>query len=71
MGGRVKPQFGFSFSGNVVFFVVFFFVEHVSKKKLVRGVVGWGLANPSFSDFLNFLNLTKPLSHCNIWRIVI
>ena len=48
----VKPQLGFLFlGGNSVFFVLFFFVVHVSKKKkLDRGVGVYGLDNPSFSQ---------------------
>ena len=38
----------------VMFFVVFFVVEHASKKKMDRGVGGCCLANPSFSRIFRF-----------------
>ena len=43
-------------------------------KKLDRRVGGWCLANPSFSlDFLNFFNLTKPLtcSYCDVTKLIL
>ena len=54
MGGSSPNSDYFIFFGNCVFFV-FFCVYFVlfscfqKKKKLDRGVGGWGLANPSFS----------------------
>ena len=51
VGGSSPNSKLVGFFGNFVFFVLFFFVVHVSKKKLKlnMGVAGWGLANPSFS----------------------
>ena len=37
-----------------VFLCVFFVVQVSGKKKLDRGVCGWGLANPSFSRIFGF-----------------
>ena len=33
-----------------MFFVLFFVVLHVSKKKMDMGVCGWGVANPPYSQ---------------------
>ena len=46
-----------------VFCVVFMFEVFAKKKNLDNGVGGCGPTNPSFSRiFLNYFNLTKPLS---------
>ena len=51
VGGWVKPQLGILFFLILCFFVLFFVVLHVSKKKKIlgKGVGGYDLANPSFS----------------------
>ena len=57
VGGWVKPQLGILFFWKFCVLCGFFVVVvHVFQKKLKldRGVRGWGLANPSFSQIFGF-----------------
>ena len=62
MGGS-SPNSDYSFFCKFqVFFVVFFMLNMFPKKKLDRGVGGWGLVTPSFYRIFRFF------SHHNYMR---
>ena len=60
VGGWVKSQFGFliflKFCVFCFFGVLFLCFQMFQKinRKIDMGLGGWGLSNPSFSDFLDF-----------------
>ena len=61
VGGWVKPQLGFAFFFENLYFLCFFsscfHVFQKKNKKMDKGMGGCGLTNPSFSRI--FFNLTK------------
>ena len=69
MGGWVKPQLGLFF----VVEILCFFVKYVSKKNENWRGGGWVVSGQSefFSDFFNFLNMTKPLIKYRWWKVYV